>query len=138
MDKREEVRRWVAIVMQDASDQDVDAIKEDIDFLLGASAGLIGVLSSRYDALRQKSHSRRSKAPKKAPTKPYRGPNAPKTKRDSSGPQKSAQGRPQELSHIHQGILQASKSAQRSLRHEIYGPQNGEVAFARAAKELAG
>lgn len=138
MDMREEMRRWVSIVMQEASDQEVNSIKEDIDFLLGASAGLIAVLSSRCESTRKKSRRTRPKAPKKAPTKTHRGPNAPKIELDSAKPQKSSQGRPQEVSRIQQGILQASKSQQRALRHEIYGPQNREVALIRAARELAG
>jgi len=143
MDAREELKRLVATVVQNAAQEDSKLVKADIDLFLGVAAQLAGVLSSRYETLAKKYRPNRPKPPKLAPAKPLQQPNsrdssadAPKTKLDAQG----AKNRPEGKSRIQQGILKAQqgpKSQQQALLRQVYGAQNKEVAFAKAAKALA-
>jgi hypothetical protein len=143
MDAREEMKRWIATIIQNATKEDGSLVKADIDLFLSASAQLAGVLSSRYEALAKKYRPKSSKPPKLAPAKPLQQQNsressadAPQTKMDAQGAKK----RPEGKSRIQQGILKAQqgpKSQQQALLRQVYGPQNKEVAFQKAAKTLA-
>lgn len=128
---RHELRGLIAQAIKKAPTGSQDDLEQDIDLLLGAANSLTTILAGRYK-------SERLERPKsqKAPTKPQNSLSVPETKLDSSKHSKSAEGRPQAVSHIQQGILQAS--AQQALRREVYGPQNPEVAFLHAAKAIAG
>lgn len=131
MGPRLELKYQIDKIIREAETEHLDLLKQDIDLFLGAANSLTAVLADRYK-------SQRLERPKsqEAPTKPRNSLSAPETKLDSSKPSKSAQARPQAVSRIQQGILQAS--AQQALRREVYGPQNPEVAFLHAAKAIAG
>jgi len=49
MDAREELKRWIALIVQNAAQEDSKLVKSDIDVFLGVAAQLAGVLSSRYE-----------------------------------------------------------------------------------------
>ena len=143
MDAREEMKRWIATIIQNATQEDSGQVKADIDLFLSASAQLAGILSSRYEALAKKYRPKSPKPPKLAPAKPLQQPNSsdssadtPKAKLDAQG----AKNRPEGKSRIQQGILKAQqgpKSQQQALLRQVYGPQNKAVAFQKAAKALA-
>ena len=147
MDEREELKRWIATVVQNAANEDSKLVKADINLLLSASAQLVGILSSRYETLAKKYRPNRPKPPKLAPAKPVQQDSSRKSSADSSKPQidaQAAKNRPDRMSRIQTGIQQgvqkaqqAPKSPQQALLGKIYGPQNKEVAFTKAAKALA-
>ena len=141
------MKRWIATIVQNAADEDSKLVKADIDLFLGAAGQLTGVLSSRYETLAKKYRPNRPKPPKLAPAKPLQPPDSrqssadtPKAKMDAQG----AKNRPDRMSRIQQGIQQgaqkaqqAPKSPQQALLRQVYGAQNKDVAFAKAAKALA-
>ena len=147
MDEREELKRWIATVVQNAANEDSKLVKADIDLFLGVAGQLAGVLSSRYETLAKKYRPNRSKPPKLAPAKPLQQHSSPKSSADTPKPKMDAQGaqnRPDRMSRIQQGIQQgvqkaqqAPKSQQQALLRQVYGAQNKDVAFAKAAKALA-
>ena len=139
MDARDEMARLIAWLVQNVDDVESNQIKADIALLLGAAGQMVTVLANRNTALAKQQHSRKAKAPKTCPAKGSQQRKQPsttdiqKTKRDSDN-------RSKELSAIQQGIRQADPSLadqQRVMRQTIYGPQNGDVAFAKAAKAIA-
>ena len=143
MDAREEMKRWITAVIQNAPNETSKLVKDDIDLVLGAAGQLAGILTARYEALAKKSRPSRPKPPKLAPAKPLQqdsshksSTDAPKTKVDAQ----DAQNQPDRTSRIQQGIRKAArtpKSQQQALLRQIYGPHNKDVAFQKAAKILA-
>ena len=51
MDQREEMKRWISVILQNASQEDAALVKKDIDMFLGVSSQLAGILSSRVETL---------------------------------------------------------------------------------------
>jgi hypothetical protein len=112
--------------------------------LAEASGPLSGILSSRFGSIVPDYRSPKPKSPTRADRKlTGQSQNAqsyadtPKPKMDTQGTQK----RPARMSCIQRGILKAlrePKTRQRILRGRIYGPQNRDVSFQKAAKTLTG
>ena len=140
MDAREQIKRAILLLPKLATESESKEIKADIDLLTGVASQLVTVLVSRNDALAKHCSSRKSKPPKAAPAK---GPQTPKPKTSSTDTPNSPnddKDRPKALSSIQQGIRQAQPSPtdqQRALRGYVYGAQNDEVAFRKAAKAIA-
>lgn len=140
MEIRELIKRSLAALPQLAAESDSKQIKADIDMLLGVTLRLTAELANRNAALAKQHRSRKAKPPKASP---QRGPKQPKNQPSSTDTPKSQNGaedQPQTLSRIQQGIRQADSSLadqQRALRQQIYGQQNRDVAFAKAAKAIA-
>lgn len=143
MDEREEMKRLVAIVIQNAAQEDSKLLRADVDLFLSAGQQLVGIMSSRYDTLAKKRRPNRPKPPKSAPATPLQQHSSPKSSADTPKSKMDAQGagnRPEGKSHIRRGIQQAQrapKSKQQALLRQVYGSQNKKVAFQKAAKELA-
>lgn len=143
MDHREEMQSWIATVVQNAAEENSGQIRDDINLFVSASGQLASILAARCEALARKSRPRDSKPPKSAPAKSLqprngrgRDADTPQTETDALGSQR----RPKRISRIQQGLRKAKPSPQRqqrSLLSQIYGPQNSEVAFQKAAKTLA-
>ena len=51
MDQREEMRRWLAVLLQNSTKADAKIVHQDIDMLLNVTSQLAGILSSRVDTL---------------------------------------------------------------------------------------
>ena len=51
MDQREEMRRWLAVLLQNSTKADAKIVNQDIDMLLNVTSQLAGILSSRVDTL---------------------------------------------------------------------------------------
>ncbi len=140
MDAREELKRWIAMVVELSSEEESTTIKQDIDLFLSVAGELSGKLAERNDALAKQCRPRKTKPPKAAPAK---GPQTPKLKTsnaDTPDSQNDSQDRSQELSSIQQGIRQADVSLddqQRNLRHFTYGQNDDERSFRLAAKAIA-
>jgi hypothetical protein len=140
MDAREELKRWIATVIQSAAKEGSAVIKQDIDLFLSVAADLSGKLAERNVALARQKQPRKAKPPKSAPANGPQQRKQPASSTDTPSAQKDAEDRTKELSSIQQGIRQADPSLadqQRALRGYVYGAQNDEVAFRKAAQAIA-
>ena len=142
MDAREEIKRWLAALIQLAADSESEQIKADIELLIGVTLQLTTELTNRNAALAKQCRPRKAKPPKASPQK---GPQKKSNTQRSDDKQDAAKGAEevsQGQSSIGQGIQKAlnaepSPQSQQQLRNQIYGVQNKDVAFNKAAKEIA-
>lgn len=140
MDIREGIKRCLAVLVQLADEADSQLIKQDIALLQGTLSQLITKLTERNAALAKQCRPQKSKPPKSAPVSGPQNGNGGKRSADRSDTQNDSEDHSKELSAIQQGIRQADRSVtdqQRASRQQIYGQQNDDVAFARAAKAIA-
>jgi hypothetical protein len=123
-----------------AAELESKEIKADIDLLMGVASQLVTVLVSRNDALAKQCRPRKSKPPKDAPAK---GPQTQKPKpssTDNPNSQNDSKDRSQEQSGQSLQKKQTQPSPtdqQQALRGYVYGAQNDEVAFRKAAQAIA-
>ena len=139
MDIREELKRWLVLLTQIAGESDSKTIKQDIDLLTGVSGQLVTELVNRNAALARQKQPRRVKPPKSAPQKDPKKQKAQSSYSVTPQAQNDAEDRSKALSSIQQGIRQADPSLadeQRALRQQIYGKQNPDVAFTKAAQAI--
>lgn len=140
MDAREELKRWIAMVVQLSSVEESKTIKQDIDLFLSVAGELSGKLAERNTALaKQCSSSSRAKPPKPAPQKAQKQPKSEISTADTPKSQNDSEDRSQERSGQLAQKQQAKPSPtdqQQALRGYVYGPQNDEVAFRKAAKSI--
>ena len=143
MDAREEIKRWLAALVQLEADSESKQIETDIEMLTGVTLQLTTELTNRNAALAKQCRPRKATPPKASP---QNGPQKQSEKQrsdDTQDDRKGTEGSSKELSHIQQGIQQASKAEpsaqtqQQQLRNQIYGTQNKDVAFRKAAKAIA-
>lgn len=140
MDVREELKRWIATVVQMSAEEESKVIKQDIDLFLSVAGELSGKLADRNTALAKQIRPRSSAKPSKpAPQKAQKEPEPSPSSDDTPASQNAAQDRSQE----HSGQLQQRQRSepspvdqQRALRGYVYGAQNDEVQFQKAAKAL--
>ena len=141
MDAREELKRWIATVVQMSAEEESKVIKQDIDLFLSVAGELSGTLASRNTALARQIRPRSSAKPSKpSPQRAQKEPEASPSSDDSPASQNAAQDRSQERSGQSQQKQQAHPSPtdqQRALRGYVYGDQNDEVAFRKAAQAIA-
>ncbi|MCR9179129.1 MAG: hypothetical protein NXH71_02705 [Erythrobacteraceae bacterium] len=144
MDAREELKRWIATVVQMSAEEESKVVKQDIDLFLSVAGELSRKLADRNTALakqiRPRSSASASKPSKPAPQKPQNKPAPSPSSDDNPDSDNEAEDRSQERS----GQLSQKQKAQpspadqqRALRGKVYGAQNDEVAFRKAAKEIA-
>ncbi len=144
MDAREELKRWIATVVQMSAEEESKVVKQDIDLFLSVAGELSGKLADRNASLAKQIRPRSSASapkpskpsPQKAQNKPEPSPNSD----DTPEPENAAQDRSQVRSGQTQQKQQAQPSQtdqQRALRGYVYGAQNDEVAFRKAAKAIA-
>ena len=140
MDAREQIKRAIILLPKLAAEIESKEIKADIDLLTGVISELVTVLVSRNDALAKQCSSRKSKPPKPAPQK------SPQTQKpkprnvDTQSGNNGSEDRSKAISSIQQGIRQAEPTLadqQRALRGYVYGAQNDDVAFRKAAQAIA-
>lgn len=141
MDAREELKRWIATVVQMSAEEESKVVKNDIDLFLSVAGELSGKLADRNVALAKQIRPRSSAKPSKpAPQKAQKEPDPSLSSDDSPAPQNVAQDRSQERSGQSPQKQEAEPSEtdqQRALRGYVYGAQNDEVAFRKAAKAIA-
>ena len=139
MDVGEQIKRAILLLPKLATESESKEIKAYIDLLMGVASQLVTALVSRNDALAKQCSSRKSKPPKAAPAK---GPQTPKPRTrstDAPNSQNDSENRSKAVSSIHQGIRQAEPTLadqQQALRGYVYGAQNDEVAFRKAAQAI--
>jgi hypothetical protein len=140
MDIRDEMKRCLTALSQLAAESESKQIKADIDMLMGVALQLTTELANRNAALAKRCQSRKAKSPKSAPVSGPKQPKQPQSSTDTPDAQNDAEDRSKALSSIQQGIRQAEPTMadqQRALRGKVYGTQNDEVAFRKAAQALA-
>ena len=134
------LRDAVIAVVAMARDADSDRVKLAMDILLAGTSQLGTVFQQKCVQLASQKQPRKAKPPKSAPAKGPQQRKRPPSSTDTLSAQKDAEGRSKELSSIQQGIRQADPSLadqQRALRGYVYGAQNDEVAFLKAAQAIA-
>lgn len=142
MDIREEMKRWLAVLIDAASDSDSKLIQKDVELLLDSAGQLSGMLASRNESLRRQCRPRKASPPSPAPIKPHRTPAKPDRSDDTPSAKFGAEGRAKELSRVQQGIQQAlyqrrsPMSDKQALRQQIYGPMDDDKRLRLVAKEL--
>lgn len=143
IDDIEELKRWLAVGLQNAAKADAERVKQYIDLMLSGASQFSNVLQSRCAALAKQCRPRNAKPPKPTPQKGPQQQNDRKSSTDTPDTQQDSEGRSQGQSSIGQGIQQALNAAptpqsqQQQLRRQIYGAQNKDVAFRKAAKVIA-
>ena len=140
MDAREELKRWIAMVVQLSAEEESKTIKQDIDLFLSVAGELSGKLAARNTALaKQCRSSSRAKPPKPAPQKAQKQPKQELSTADTPQPQNDSEDRSQERSKQLQQRQRSQPSPtdqQHALRGYVYGAQNDEVAFRKAAQAI--
>jgi hypothetical protein len=140
MDAREQIKRAILLLPKLAADSESKEVKADIDLLMGVALQLVTVLVSRNDALARQCRSRKSKPPKPTPQSTAQTQKPKPSSTDTQNSQNDTEDRSKAVSSIQQGIRQAEPSPtdqQKALRGYVYGAQNDEVAFRKAAKAIA-
>lgn len=144
MDAREELKRWIAMVVQMSAEEESKVIKQDIDLFLAVAGELSGKLADRNASLakqiRPRSKASAPKPSKPAPQKAQKEPDLSPSSDDTPASQNDTEDRSQErLGQLSQ--RQRSEPSpvdqQRALRGYVYGAQNDEVAFRKAAQAIA-
>lgn len=135
------LRDAVIAVVAMARDADSDRVKLAMDILLAGTSQLGTIFQQRCVQLASQKQPRKAKPRKSAPVKGPQQRKHPASSTDTpQQQQKDAEDRSKELSSIQQGIRQADPSLadqQRALRGYVYGAQNDEVAFRKAAQAIA-
>jgi hypothetical protein len=141
MDAREELKRWIAMVVQLSAEEESKVIKQDIDLFLSVAGELSGKLAERNTALAKQCHSSsKAKPPKPAPQIAQKQPKSELSTVDTPKSQNDSEDRSQERtgqSSQKQQTLASQTDQQRALRGYVYGAQNDEVAFRKAAQAIA-
>lgn len=140
MDAREQIKRAILLLPKLAAEIEGKEIKADIDLVMGVALQLVTVLVSRNDALAKQCRSRKSKPPKPAPQKTAQTPKPQPSSSYTQNSKNDSDDRSKALSSIQQGIRQAEPTLadqQQALRGYVYGAQNDEVAFRKAAQAIA-
>lgn len=133
------LRDAVIAVVAMARKADSDRVKLAMDILLAGTSQLGTIFQQRCVQLASQKQPRKAKPPKAAPAKGPQQRKPPASSTETPNAEKDAQKRPEELSSIQQGIRQADPSLadqQRALRGKVYGAQNDDVAFRKAAQAI--
>ena len=134
------LRDAVIAVLDMADDASSDQVKLAMDILLAGTSQLGTILQRRCVQLANQKQPRAAKPPKPAPQKTAQTPKPQPSSTDIQNSKNDSEDRSKALSSIQQGIRQAQPSPtdqQRALRGYVYGAQNGEVAFRKAAQAIA-
>ena len=141
MDAREELKRWIAMVVQLSSEEESKTIKQDIDLFLSVAGELSGKLAERNTAIaKQCRSSSKAKPPKPAHQKAQKQPEASTSSNDTPQHENDAEVRSQERSgqlSQKQQVQPSPTDQQQALRGYVYGAQNDQVAFRKAAQAIA-
>lgn len=140
MEIRERIKQSLAALPQLAAESDSKQIKADIDMLLGVTLRLTAELANRNAALAKEQRSRKAKPPKASPVSGPQQAKRQPSDSDTPSSQNDAEDQLQTKSRIMLGAQQADPSLadqRRALLNKVYGAQNDEVAFRKAAKAIA-
>lgn len=140
MDAREEISRWLALLVQLSSEAESEQVDGDIKMLMGVTLQLSSELAKRNTYLAKLCRKRQPSIAQKAPQKGPKKANGADSTDDASDDDEGSQKQQEELSSIQQGIRQADLSMadqRRAALNKVYGPDNDDVAFSKAARAIA-
>jgi len=140
MDAREELKRWLAVLVQMADEEESKTIKQDVDMFLAVASELTGKLAARNSALARQIRPRSAKPPKASTQNGPKKPKTPDSSTDTPKPETGVEGSSQGVSRIQQGIQQAQPSLKwqgQALRQQAYGADTDEKMFRQGAKAIA-
>lgn len=147
MDIREEMKRWMMVLIQAANDSDSKDIQKDVKLFLDGAGQLSDILAKRNESLGRQCRPRKASSPSPAPTKPQKQPAKVDRSDDTDGTESGAKGRAEELSGVQQGIQQAlakrddknadQPSPEQQLRQQTYGTMDDDKRLRVAAKALS-
>lgn len=134
------LRDAVIAVVEMANDASNDNVKLAMDILLAGTSQLGTIFQRRCVQLANQKQPRAAKPPKPAPQKQPQTPKPKTSSTDTPNSKNDTEDHSKALSSIQQGIRQAQPSPtdqQQALRGYVYGAQNDEFAFRKAAKAIA-
>ena len=133
------LRDAVIAVIDMADDASNDNVKLAMDILLAGTSQLGTIFQRRCVQLANQKQPRAAKPPKPAPQKSPQTQKPKPSNSDTQSGNNSSEDRSKAISSIQQGIRQAEPSLadqQQALRGYVYGAQNDEVAFRKAAQAI--
>ena len=133
------LRDAVIAVIDMADDASNDNVKLAMDILLAGTSQLGTIFQRRCVQLANQKQPRAAKTPKPAPQKSLQTQKPKPSSTHTQKGQNDSEDRSKAISSIQQGIRQAEPSLidqQQALRGHVYGAQNDEVAFRKAAKAI--
>ena len=107
IDDIEELKRWIAVGLQNAAKADAERLKLYIDLMLVGAEQFTGILQSKCVALAKQCRPRNAKRPKPAPQSGPQKQNDKQRSDDKQDAAKGAEGVSQGQSSIGQGIQKA-------------------------------
>ena len=134
------LRDAVIAVIDMADDTSNDNVKLAMDILLAGTSQLGTIFQRRCVQLASQKQPRAAKPPKPAPQKSPQQQKPKPSSTDAQNSKNDSEDRSKAVSSIQQGIRQAEPTLadqQQVLRGYVYGAQNDEVAFRKAAKAIA-
>ena len=117
MDQREEMRRWLAILLQNSTKADAKIVHQDIDMLLNVTSQLAGILSSRVETL----HRQVRTAPRAPQPRQLEPPSPDHSK------SKSKQTSPSATTPSTTTEPKPAKPAQKPVQRDLQKPQRSSV-----------
>jgi hypothetical protein len=134
------LRDAVIAVIEMADDASNDNVKLAMDILLAGTSHLGTIFQRRCVQLANQKQPRAAKPPKPAPQKTAQTQKPKPSSTDTQNTKNDIEDRSKAVSSIQQGIRQAEPTLadqQQALRGYVYGAQNDEVAFRKAAQAIA-
>lgn len=134
------LRDAVVAVVEMADDANSDQVKLAMDILLAGTSQLGTIFQRRCVQLASQKQPRAAKPPEPAPKKQPQQQKPKPSNADTPHSKNDNEDRSKAISSIQQGIRQAEPSfadQQQAMRGYVYGAQNDEVAFRKAAKAIA-
>ena len=117
MNQREEMRRWLAVLLQNSTKADAKVVHQDIDMLLNVTSQLAGILSSRVETLhRQVRTAPRAPQPQQLepPSPDHSNSKSKQTSTSSTTPTTTTEPKP-------------AKPAQKPHQRDLQKPQRSSV-----------
>jgi len=139
MDAREQIKRAILLLPKLAAEIESKEIKAYIDLLMGVASELVAVVVNRNAELAKQRRPNKAKAPKASPARAPKRQKQQPSSTDTQQTKNDTKDRSKAVSSIQQGIRQAQPSPtdrQQALRGYVYGAQNDEVAFRKAAQAI--
>lgn len=140
IDDIEEMRRWIATVVQNAKTADAERLKQGSDAMLAGASQIGGVLQNRCTALSKQCRPRSAKPPKASPQSGPQQEKGTDSSTDTPNAENDSEDRSKVQSRIMQGVQQAEPTMadqRRAALNKVYGAQNDDVAFQKAAQAIS-
>ena len=118
MNQREEMKRWLAVLLQNSTKADAKVVHQDIDMLLNVTSQLAGILSSRVETL----HRQVRTAPRAPQPKQLEPPSPDHSKSKSKQTSPTSSTTPSTTTEP-----KSSKPVQKPVQRDLQKPQQTSV-----------